>query len=76
MLDLKEANRLFYSVKGSLIPDDYTDEDIEMMYNSYFKRLWGNHEASTRDEKFEELWANRNTEIEEWPDFVEGNYFD
>jgi hypothetical protein len=76
MLDLKEANRLFYSVKGSLIPDDYTPEDITEMYNSYFKRLWGNHEASTRDEKFEELWANRHTEIEEWPDFVEGNYFD
>jgi len=76
MLDFKEANRVFYAVKGSLIPKEYSQDDILEMYNSYFKRLWGNHEALIRDDKFEEIWANRHDVLTEYPDFMEGDHFD
>jgi hypothetical protein len=42
------------------------------MYESYTKRLWGNHEAFNCDEAFELAWANR--DIKDYPDFVEGNF--
>ena len=75
MVDIKEANRVFFAVKGSLIPDAYTSTDIEDMYKSYVKRLWGNHEAFIHDDRFEEAWANKNTPTE-YPDFINGEYFD
>ena len=57
----KEVNFLFFCVKGHLIPTEYTNEDIRSMYDSYFKRLWGNNERMIycRDE-FEELWGMKN----------------
>jgi hypothetical protein len=76
MVDFKEANRVFYAVKGHLIPDEYSQYDIDKMYESYTKRLWGNHEASIGDDDFEELWALCYKNPDEYPDFVEGNYFD
>jgi len=76
MVDFKEANRVFYAVKGSLIPDEYSQYDIDKMYESYTKRLWGNHEAFNCDDKFEALWALCYKNPDEYPDFVEGNYFD
>jgi hypothetical protein len=72
MVDEKEANRVFYAVKGSLIPFEYSQEDVDKMYESYTKRLWGNHEAFNCDEAFELAWANR--DIKDYPDFVEGNF--
>jgi hypothetical protein len=76
MVDFKEANRIFYAVKGHLIPDEYSQYDIDKMYESYTKRLWGNHEASIGDDDFEALWALCYKNLDEYPDFVEGNYFD
>jgi hypothetical protein len=41
----KEANRFYWIVKGQLIPESWTDEDVEAIYHSYMKRIWGNCEA-------------------------------
>jgi|14BtaG_2_1085337.scaffolds.fasta_scaffold21991_2 hypothetical protein len=59
-IDWKEANRMFFYVKGHLIPDEYTLEDVQRMYDSYFKRLWGNNErAEYCCDEFEALWEKR-----------------
>lgn len=59
-VDWKEANRMFFYVKGHLIPDEYTLEDVRSMYDSYFKRLWGNCEvADYCYDEFETLWKER-----------------
>ena len=56
----KEANRYFWIIKGHLIPKGWSDIDIEEISSSYFKRIWGNHEAVFREEGFEEAWSRRN----------------
>ena len=59
-VDLKEANKMHYRVKGHLIPDEWKDSDIVSMYDSYFKRLWGNNEiAEYSDCKFEKAWREK-----------------
>ena len=40
----KEANRLNWLVKGKLIDISESDATVEQLYDSYFKRLWGNNE--------------------------------
>lgn len=55
----KEANRYYWMVKGQLIPTSWSDEDVMKIYDSYFKRLWGNHEAPYRQLGFEAAWAQR-----------------
>ena len=40
----KEANRFYWLVKGMLIPESWSDKDVERIYESYMTRLWGNHE--------------------------------
>lgn len=40
----KEANRLNWLVKGKLIDISESDSTVEQLYDSYFKRLWGNNE--------------------------------
>lgn len=57
--EFKEANRLMWLVKGHLIPDEYSEKDIEAVLRSYFVRLWGNHEASIHEEGFEEAWKEK-----------------
>ena len=42
----KEANRFYWLVKGQLIPESWSDKEVEEIYNSYMKRLWGNHERA------------------------------
>ena len=59
LTEKKEANRLFWMVKGQLIPDDWSDEQIESTRTAYFGRLWGNHEAVYREDGFESAWNNR-----------------
>lgn len=77
MIDIKEANRLFFAVKGSLIPKEYSLADIEAIYESYTKRLWGNHEAFNCDDRFEEAWAKKYPQPDtDYPDFINGDYFD
>ena len=56
-VSLKEAHFMHCCVKGHLIPDEWTDEYIVAMYDSYFKRIWGNHEIQVYSkESFEEAW--------------------
>jgi len=31
-------------IKGKLIDRSWSDESVEQIYDSYFKRLWGNNE--------------------------------
>ena len=63
-VSLKEAHFMHWCVKGHLIPDEWPDEHIVVMYDSYFKRLWGNHERSQyADIGFEEAYKIREQEI-------------
>lgn len=56
---IKEANRLYWIVKGQLIPESWSEKDIEETYHSYIQRLWGNHEANVHSVGFEAAWAAR-----------------
>jgi hypothetical protein len=60
----KEANRLMWMVKGRLIPDNWKDDQVEWAYDSYFKRLWNNHENCYREDGFEEAYQQRLDGIE------------
>ena len=54
-VELKEAARLFWIMKGHL-----TDEDtMKESYNGYFRRLWGNNENFVHEEGFEEAFLER-----------------
>ena len=44
----KECCRLFYMVKGHL---NTSPETIRSSYNGYFKRLWYNNEAYTKEHR-------------------------
>ena len=55
----KEANRLHWIVKGHLIPIKESDKTVEQIYDSYFKRLWGNHENCVHETGFESAWDKR-----------------
>ena len=60
----KEANRLNWMVKGQLITKSESDSVVEYLYDSYFKRLWGNHERSQYAlEGFEEAYEYRVQEL-------------
>jgi len=53
----KDANEMYWMVKGSLIPTGWSDTDIETMYNSYFKRMWNNNERFVySSDAFEQAW--------------------
>jgi len=56
---IKEANRLHFMVKGTLLSEDVSIEQCNDIIRSYTKRLWGNHEAGIYEEGFEELWTER-----------------
>ena len=61
----KEANRLFWLVKGHLIPISEPDHIVEGYYESYFKRLW-NNESQCLDQYergFEQAWKAREAEM-------------
>lgn len=55
----KEANRYYWIVKGHLIPDTWSEKDILGVYNSYFDRIWGNHENVVHEDGFEEAWRKK-----------------
>lgn len=57
--ELKEANRLFWIVKGHLIPDSWDEQSIRSMERSYFERLWGNNESCYHEVGFEEEWLKK-----------------
>lgn len=55
----KEANRFNWMIKGKLIDESWSDEEVEKTYNSYFTRLWGNNEMYIHEDGFEEAWLDR-----------------
>jgi hypothetical protein len=75
----KQANRLNWIIKGTLIDISWSDDDVEKTYNSYFKRVWGNNESYIHEEGFEEAYTERQEHllIEEMKHVaVKGGHFD
>jgi len=58
----KQANRFYWIVKGSLIPQSWSDKDVEEIYESYMKRIWGNHENCVSESGFSSAWRDREDE--------------
>ena len=58
---IKEANRYYWIVKGQLIPEGWNEKDIMATYESYFTRIWGNHEAALHEVGFEQAWLKRHS---------------
>lgn len=48
----KQIAKLFYSVKGHLIDE----HNMALCYDSYFQRMWGNHELCYHEEGFEKAY--------------------
>jgi len=59
--DRKEANRYYWIIKGHLIPETWSDTDVITILNTYFRRIWGNHEACVHEYGFEDAWQARIT---------------
>lgn len=59
MTSLKDKNELFWSVKGHMIPDSWSPEAIDEMYDSYFKRMWNNNEYIYHTVGFEKAWKDK-----------------
>ena len=55
----KEANRYFWIVKGHLIPETWSNEQVLYILDAYFVRIWGNHENWLHEDGFEEAWQTR-----------------
>ena len=51
--EIREANRYYWIVKGTLIPESWEEAEVERIYISYFKRIWGNHENIVHENGFE-----------------------
>lgn len=52
---------MFYAVKGHLFPVEYSLQEMRSVYDSYFKRMWGNHEYCTHVHDFDAVWDKRKT---------------
>ncbi len=60
----KEANRFNWLIKGQLININESDATVEQLYDSYFKRLWGNNERSEYGSiGFEAAYKAREAEV-------------
>ena len=59
----KEANRLNWIIKGQLIDKSESDNTVEYIYDSYFKRLWNNNENYVHETGFEAAWKSREAEM-------------
>jgi hypothetical protein len=55
----KELNRVFWLIKGQLIPESWTKEVQLEMYDEYFKRLWCDNEQYQWELGFEEAYNKR-----------------
>ena len=63
----KKVNEMFYAVKGHLFPEQYSANEMRTVYDSYFKRMWGNNEYCNHIENFEDVWSTRIV----WLDHIE-----
>ena len=60
--ELKKLNEVFFTVKGHLFPGSYSTNEMRSVYESYIRRLWGNHERLVNSNAdFEDIWNNRTT---------------
>lgn len=57
--ELKWANKLFWMVKGHLIPNSWSYSEIRKMEHSYFERLWHDEEAYIYEDGFDQAWEQR-----------------
>jgi hypothetical protein len=55
----KQANRYYWIVKGHLIPTSWPDKEVVHIYDSYMKRIWGNHENCVHEDGFELAYNNQ-----------------
>ena len=55
----KEYNRVFWIVKGRLIPDTWNNATVQEMYKDFYKRLWNNNECYLREAGFEKAYRSR-----------------
>ncbi len=55
----KEINRLFWIIKGHLVPEHWDENALRSIESSYFPRVWYNSESYYREDGFEEAWRNR-----------------
>lgn len=58
--EIKEANRYYWIVKGHLIPKSWKEQDIQSIYDGYFKRIWCNNENYVYEEGFEKAYTEQN----------------
>jgi len=58
-VEIKEANRYYWIVKGHLIPQHWKEPEILSIYESYFARIWGNHENVVNEDGFEDAWNTK-----------------
>lgn len=59
----REANRFFWIIKGHLIPESWSDKDVESTYYSYMKRVWHNEESYMHEIGFAQAWAEREAKM-------------
>lgn len=59
--ELEHANRLFWIVKGRLVPKGWSDNTIQDMVKDYTKRVWYNEESYIYEEGFEKAWKKHLT---------------
>ena len=59
--ELKKVNKMFYAVKGHLFPIEYSENEMRVVYESYFNRMWGNNEFYIHVEDFDAVWDSRTT---------------
>ena len=59
----KNANRLLWIDKGHLVPEHWTDKEIESMADRCFHRLWGNNENGESEVRFEEEFKKKYKKI-------------
>ena len=57
--EIREANRYYWIVKGQLIPESWEEAEVERIYISYFKRIWGNHENIVHETGFNAAYEER-----------------
>ena len=55
----REANRLHWMFKGSLLEEGISIFELEQQYNRYFKKGWGVVDPSNSLIGFDEAWEER-----------------
>ena len=55
----REANRLHWMFKGSLLPVGISKFELEQQHNRYFKKGWGVVDPSNSLIGFDEAWSKR-----------------